>query len=479
MNYDEFNNIIAGNTLNIYFDTNSLLNLYKKPLEVIESYIDNITSLTNQTSLRHGIRIPRTVEKEFDKNIYTKKREVAKSINNNFNELEKELNKTLTKVKNIKNDLLVNGEEFDQNEYIRTINSLEAQRSWIESQNNNFKIRENKDKDRVLTPFFRQVFSQNNLLSKISRVDQIQYMNDGYTRMKHNFPPAFRDRKKYYDAKKTAAKQNNRELSYEDLISYLGDYFIWAEIIKDSCDSTRDAIFVTADMKSDWWCMPEDNDTLEEYLPRIELKEEFNELTGQHIEFIPLDLFIQFLESYFGNQLVSSLFMQYWSEYSDKLENKILESVENEEIAYTSIIHDSEVTRGYVAYDWSITPGEANITTSSVINVEDIDENTKRLIVRSSFSCLGDFEVSSGIEGDIYHSSYGTFKLDSGKLDSIIEVDKEQLIYFENNNGFEEYKPEIEDFSIYEEGNIELDVHDYDRDEKYFNHYYQDRWERE
>ncbi|EGV03296.1 conserved domain protein [Streptococcus infantis SK970] len=74
----------------------------------------------------------------------------------------------------------------------------------------------------------------------------------------------------------------------------MGDYFIWKEIINDVLNKEKNALFITSDLKEDWWEIPKKEYDLISYEARRELIEEFSELTGKRIEFIPFDLFVSF-----------------------------------------------------------------------------------------------------------------------------------------------------------------------------------------
>jgi hypothetical protein len=96
-------------------------------------------------------------------------------------------------------------------------------------------------------------------------------------RVPNKIPPGFKD----------ASKSNSGSL-----IRAAGDYLIWAEILAQAAESQTDVLFVTIDMKPDWW-----DKTGSAPRPRRELVEEFLEQTGQSYHQVTLSEFIEVVET--------------------------------------------------------------------------------------------------------------------------------------------------------------------------------------
>lgn len=107
------------------------------------------------------------------------------------------------------------------------------------------------------------------------RVEQYQWIQEGFSRVSHNIPPAYVDSyKKATPYKRVNIDMNSnrsiRNMGTGELTTYLGDFFIWKSILKFYIknDSIKDGTiyFVTNDKKSDW--------QKDEHI-RSELQEEF------------------------------------------------------------------------------------------------------------------------------------------------------------------------------------------------------------
>ena len=91
-------------------------------------------------------------------------------------------------------------------------------------------------------------------------------------RYRHKIPPGYKDRGK------------------ED--GGLGDFIIWKTLLKEAASRKKDLIFVTKDLKGDWWVQSQGA-----FQPRIELIEEFYRHTGgRTIHMISLSQLLEIFE---------------------------------------------------------------------------------------------------------------------------------------------------------------------------------------
>ncbi len=112
-----------------------------------------------------------------------------------------------------------------------------------------------------------------------------------------------------------------------------GDYFIWKQIIKQAQESSKDIIFVTNDIKEDWFS------NKELHIPRQELLEEFFTETNRRIIIISLTSFLEECSAYVNGDIseliayskiqdqVREIFDNW---YPDMLIDKINEYIEND-----------------------------------------------------------------------------------------------------------------------------------------------------
>lgn len=229
MEYYEFKEDIIDKDFNFYFDTSALLSLYRKRQDLVDYFDVNIQNVNND------IRIPSTVQKEYNRNVSNAKshlkNELIKNIKNFQKNIFDNVNQSLIQI----SELLSNSDSPDlgtfetlQNDSIKKLSDLNIFFRQLEISEDEKKI------DKVSELMENFLMLPGNLLPIISRVEQIKLMNEGYTRAKHHFPPGYMDMKdKYHGLKKEALKKSQGQKKPEELIRYLGDYFIWAEIIKD------------------------------------------------------------------------------------------------------------------------------------------------------------------------------------------------------------------------------------------------------
>ena len=103
------------------------------------------------------------------------------------------------------------------------------------------------------------------------------------SRFKNKIPPGYED----------AVKAKDCTALHDKLRAY-GDYIIWDEIIKHAKSADVDIIFVTDDVKEDWW-YKNNKDLIG---PRTELLEEFLIRTGKKFHMYTSDQFFGFATDY-------------------------------------------------------------------------------------------------------------------------------------------------------------------------------------
>ncbi|MDJ0304853.1 PIN-like domain-containing protein [Dehalobacter sp.] len=114
--------------------------------------------------------------------------------------------------------------------------------------------------------------------SGFSQLELFDIYKDGHFRYKYKIPPGYMD----------DPRQNPD--SRKDGVSVFGDLILWNEIIRLSTINNRPIVFVTSDVKEDWFIL----DNKRPIAPREELTKEFFERTdGKQICILPNDVFIK------------------------------------------------------------------------------------------------------------------------------------------------------------------------------------------
>ena len=214
MEYYEFKEDIIDQNFNFYFDTSALLSLYRKQKELVEYFDENIRNVNND------IRIPSTVQKEYNRNVSSAKIHLKNELIKNTKEFQKNIfdkvNQSLTQI----SDLLSNSDSTDLGTFVKLQDDSLAKLSILNDFIKKLEISENVEKiDKVSELMDNFLMLSDNLLPAISMVEQIKLMNEGYTRAKHHFPPGYMDMKdKYHGLKKEALKKSQGQKKPEERI---------------------------------------------------------------------------------------------------------------------------------------------------------------------------------------------------------------------------------------------------------------------
>ena len=484
MEYYEFKEDIIDQNFNLYFDTSALLSMYRKQQDLVDYFDVNIRSINND------IRIPSTVQKEYNRNVSGAKDHLKNELIKNTKNFQKNIfdrvNQSLKQI----SELLSNSDSPVLDTFVElqsdSIGKLSAINDFIRI----LEISENEEKtDKVSELMDNFLMLPDNILPKISRVEQIKMMNEGYTRAKHHFPPGYMDMKdKYHGLKKEALKKSEGQKKPEELIRYLGDYFIWKEIINDVLNKEKNALFITSDLKEDWWEIPKKEYDLISYEARRELIEEFSELTGKRIEFIPFDLFVSFLESYNNQKSLYNYLFQNIAEIESVVSDRVLNFVwDNKKLIISDedIIWDSDITKGYVPYNNNVEVQDTEIISVEIISSDEGEEGGLSLELIASINIWGFFDVSAGLDNDIYRSVNGDFTVEDVRIQVVIDFSPNQVDNVKDimiNDGSEDFymivqEAEVKDIKLIDSGSIGLDYDD--PDESALLDYYQWEWDRD
>lgn len=469
MEYYEFKEDIIDRNFNFYFDTSALLSLYRKQQDLVDYFDMNIRNVNND------IRIPSTVQKEYNRNVSSAKIHLKNELIKNTKNFQKNIfdrvNQSLIQI----SELLSNSDSPDLGTFVKLQNDSIEKLSDLNDFVRKLEISEDEKKtDKVSELMDNFLMLSDNLLPTISRVEQIKLMNEGYTRAKHHFPPGYMDMKdKYHSLKKEALKKSQGQKKPEELIRYLGDYFIWAEIIKDVLNKEKNALFITSDLKEDWWEIPKKEYDLVSYDAREELIEEFSELTGKRIKFIPFDLFVSFLESYNNQKSLHNYLFQNIAEIESVVSDQVLKFVwENEKciISYNDIIWDSDITKGYIPYVYSVDALDTEIISVEIDSSDEGEEGGLSVELIVGVNIWGVFEVSAGLENDIYRSVDGDFTVEDIRIQVAIDFSPSQVDNVKDimiNDGSDDFylivqEAEVKDIELIDSGSIVLDYEDPD-----------------
>ena len=270
--------LISGSTY-IVLDANVLLNVYHYSPEFTEFAMDCINQI------RGTIMLPSTVRIEYGKHCDCEYHAMKNRIKKFGDPLLKSTTSSASKLQNLCDDL--EKMQFpDIDELKRSINS---------------KFEEIKKKQLVAT------LDVNQIMESPDYETLYNWYELGVSRFKNKIPPGFKD-----DDKPGIDK-------YSDLV-------LWKETLRFAEAKKVNILFVTDDVKGDWWGV---NPNGKIYF-RPELIEEFKQETGQEIYPFTSAEFYTFISDTYGVERVPAV--EYAlnmtdDEYFDKIQDDVFESI--------------------------------------------------------------------------------------------------------------------------------------------------------
>ncbi|WP_138753586.1 PIN-like domain-containing protein [Paenibacillus sinopodophylli] len=263
--YDENNIRAAWSNAIITFDTNALLNTYKMTIDARRQFLGVLQSFNSR------LWMPHQVGKEF----YSNRRLIIETELKSLQNTKQNFNKNL--------ESLVAGVEKSAirfrtqltSDLKREVNALKEKISIM--------IDQSPDKMERKEYFDGQVLKADDQISKeifeifgneigqgFKPEEIMEIYKEGEIRYSLNIPPGFED-----GATKTDYKK-------------YGDLVLWKELINKAKSDSKPIIFVTEDVKPDWW------ERFNEYKrPHPELLNEFFLLSGQMILIYTYNEFIE------------------------------------------------------------------------------------------------------------------------------------------------------------------------------------------
>jgi len=247
---------LANDNAIIIFDTNVFLNLYEYSPYVSEFFIELISHI------KEKVVVTSTVKREFYRNHKNCYHRQKKKFENVPHQLKKSTESTKTKL--LKQIDIWEKFKFPNIESLR--NLIEERLTGLETAFDEY-VEENDifqeindnflNEDKILN-LMDELIKSDKLMEEVS-VDEIyEICEKGKNRYKIKTPPGFMDDKD------------------KDGVDKYNDLIIWSEVIKYCKENSLDLIFVTDDLKDDWWI---NNDSMKfEFHPQLvqEFKKETN-----------------------------------------------------------------------------------------------------------------------------------------------------------------------------------------------------------
>lgn len=331
---------IAGivDKLVIVPDTNVLLFLYKCSFNANQNIIDLLNKVKDK------VVIPSRVYKEY----MSHKDEEQAKIDRKYDNFTKNLKKQVTELKGKLGKSISESRkyEFPDCDVLETgINTfLDKTVQAITTYGNSLSSeKQNKNVQQANVEQIIQFWRDNGrILDDITIIRLLEYIQEGELRFKYKMPPGYMDEaekdKEKEQGKDKETKRNNKDDGFEIRIRKYGDLFIWKEILEigKSLTEGEKIIFLTNDIKEDWWILQGEQDNKTPICMREELKQEYTATTGNDkIEFLTLSKFYELFSNYYKIcDIKTTLELEYesyvrsllYGKYRDEIEAQIAAS---------------------------------------------------------------------------------------------------------------------------------------------------------
>jgi len=217
----------------IILDTNVLLNIYRYSPEFSEFALECLKNVCD------SIYLPATVKMEYEKHCKGEFSKMVKRITEASKETEKQ-------IKNAKNKIINSCDRLEQLHFpdIDDLKDVLSQKidevyqafcDFFEDRAS-LNITQNYwEGIDYLAQLVQKIEDLNHILQTPSQKDIYSWCDEGEKRYKNEIPPGFKD-----------AKNKDGVRKYSDLI-------IWMEILRYAKTNHKNIIFVTDDVKADWW----------------------------------------------------------------------------------------------------------------------------------------------------------------------------------------------------------------------------------
>ena len=282
-------NDVAGiiDNLIIIPDTNILLYLYKCSFNASKNIVDLLNKVKDK------VIIPSRVYKEY---MAHKDEEQAK-IDRKYDNFTKNLKKQVSELKGKLGKNISEGRKYEFpdcdvleagiNTFLdKTVQAITTYGNSLSSE------KQNKNAQQANVEQIIQFWRDNEkIMADITIIRLLEYIKEGEFRFRYKMPPGYMDEaekdkekdKEREQGKGKETKKNTQADGFEARIRKFGDLFIWKEILEIGKNLTggEKIIFLTNDVKEDWWTLQGEQDNKIPVCMREELKHKIEQLLAQ------------------------------------------------------------------------------------------------------------------------------------------------------------------------------------------------------
>lgn len=436
----EIKELLQNKNYIVVLDANILLKIYRSSPDYAEFALECLDRIKDY------VCIPFNVHWEYEKHRKDEYKKKVKSIENSAETCHQLVLSIGNKIKGQCGELSKNGypdiDELVAN-LIEMVGDLEEQFSSYFIKHQNLDFLNNWDEDKVLdlvNSFLKMPEPSATFIYKQCR--------EGEYRYKEKTPPGYKDEKK-------------------DGVSKYGDLLAWAETYEYAASNNKNIIFVTDDVKEDWWEKLDDG----RILFRKELVKEFSRKTkikkdkSESLKLIPLvgyDLYQAIAREFMieAPDAISMILNATDESFVDEVQMEVFDSVWSE-IAYsgTSFLDENNSHVGSEGVDeWELDDVEFDDYERI-----DVDSGIATYIISYSIKISGVSHEYWGRDDDTKEiiTSPGRRHECSGSIDVLVTRALDTVINW--NDDFEYQNAEIQKASItedsYEDEDSDFDVY--------------------
>lgn len=424
----------------VVLDANILLKIYRSSPDYAEFVLECLDSIKDY------VCIPFNVYWEYEKHRKEEYSKKQKSIKKSVEACSQLVSIIENKIKSQCHELSRNGyPDIDGLVYnlIDKVGELQDEFDSYFEEHQNLDFLNNWDEDKVL-----------NLMNSFRKMPEpsasfiYKLCKEGEYRYKSQTPPGYKDAKK-------------------DGVSKYGDLIVWAETYEYAVLNNKNIIFVTDDVKEDWWEKLDDGrilfrkELVKEFLRKTKIRKD----TGKNLKLIPLvgyDLYQAIAREFMieAPDAISLILNATDEFFVDEVQRQVFESVWSE-IAYsgTSFIDENNSHIGSEGVDeWELDDVEFDD-----FERIDVDSGTATYIISYFIRISGVSYEYWGRDDDTKEiiTSLGRRHECSGKVEVLVTRALDTVINW--NENFEYQDAEIETASIteesYEDGDSDFDIY--------------------
>ena len=395
-------------------DTNVLLNLYRYSPDFSEFGLQCLTEVVE------SLYLPATVRLEFGKHCKAAFAAMEKKIENIGQGTEKQVKSARAKILSSCEQLIrlqFEGVDDLHRELAALLDALEVATKVFFEERKGLQLSSHywNGSDKVME-LVQKIEQNDHVLPSPSQEEIFKWCEEGQDRYKKEIPPGFKDAKN------------------KDGVRKYGDLIIWKELLKFAREQKKDIIFITDDVKTDWWEIQNDRRAF-----HAKLIAEFKKTGRSIIAFESQEFYTAISDEYGVKKTdpVELALRMTDNDYCANIRDEVFESIENDLVYHGTDYIDTQNshigTEGIDEFEidsWEFESSERSCRSADKVTY----------LFKYHVELLGTSYDYWGRDDDTKEAilSYGTNHRFSGTITVEVEREADIFIDFEDSNFFDE-----------------------------------------